>query len=99
MGKLMARKAIEMYEIFDSSEQLKNSGGKKSVYPWHTIPIGKSFTVHKKRITMGALRTLASKTSKRLGKKFRVIEHDNVYEVGRLPDDDKTQLENKGFKI
>ena len=51
-------------------------------------PVGHSFRVKFDEIKENTLRPIVSKANKRLGKKFKVIVHDElqVYEVARLPD-------------
>lgn len=55
-------------------------------YPWNTVPAGKSFAVVRNDIKFNVLRSLASRTGKKLNRKFRVIDHkDNgPYEVAHL---------------
>lgn len=87
-----------MTEFYETSQALLNSkrGGEGFVakYPWRDVPLNKSFIVKdKKSITLDSLRTLAFRTGKRLRKKFKVFEHNECYEVARLPypDDNEQQ--------
>lgn len=76
------------YEFFDSSEKAtttptKTAGVKK--YPWKEVPLGKSFTVPRENIKFNVLRSLASRTGKEVGRKFRVIDHgQGPYEVAHV---------------
>lgn len=75
--------------FFDNSDRAKQPYTRKlfkPTYPWREVPVGKSFPVAKANIKFKTLRSLASKTGKELGKRFRVIEHEgDVYEVACLP--------------
>ena len=77
-------------EFYNSSDKAKNIvRGRKvgeSKYPWVQVPIGKSFTVPRDNIKFDVLRSLASRTGKKLGKFFRVVDHGSgPYEVACLP--------------
>ncbi len=72
-------------KFFDSSPAAKQVLS-RTKYPWTQVPVGKSFPIPKANISLKTLRSLASKTGKDLGKRFRVIDHDGeFYEVARLP--------------
>ena len=75
-------------EIFESSPKIKEvpkKFGKEGKYPWKELKIGQSFAINDKAsITLISLRSLAYKTGERIKVKFRVIEHENCYEVGRV---------------
>ena len=73
-------------QFFDPSEKILNMKAGNPVgvrkYPWAEVPTGKSFTINdKSAIKFKVLRSLASKMGKKLGRKFRVAEHDGCYEV------------------
>lgn len=77
-------------QFFDSSPKAvqmrkgRQPGEKK--YPWSEVPVGKSFVVQRNDIKFEVLRSLASRTGKKLGKKFRVVDHGSgPYEVACLP--------------
>jgi len=54
-----------------------------SKYPWRELGIGQSFAVGKQESKIATLRSHAWKMGKKLGKKFRVIDHgEDGYEVG-----------------
>ena len=57
----------------------------KSVYPWKFLHIGESFAVPFSNCSEMWVRVNASKTGKKLGKKFGVLKHIEycVYEVVR----------------
>lgn len=52
-------------------------------YPWRTMPIGHSFAVSYSETGRASLQTLAYKSGKRMGRKFRVVDHgpEQGYEV------------------
>lgn len=82
--------------FFDNSDRAKQPYTRKlfkPTYPWREVPVGKSFAVPKSNIQFKTLRSLASKTGKELGKRFRVIDHEgNVYEVACLPMDEASAI-------
>lgn len=78
-----------MTEFFDNSSAAvtmrvgRGVGERK--YPWDTVPAGKSFAVVRDDIKFSVLRSLASRTGKKLGRKFRVVDHGSgPYEVAHL---------------
>lgn len=75
-----------MYEIIESSEKLTKFEPRKPKrnYPWEKLKCGQSFAIPKSEIKLETIRPIASKKGKQLGKKFKVVEHDNLYEVGRV---------------
>lgn len=74
------------FTFFDSSDKAKV--GKRVVqrkYPWNEVPAGKSFPVARENTKFNTLRSLASLQGKKLGKRFRVIDHGSgAYEVACL---------------
>lgn len=84
-------------EFFDSSEKALDTKIGRPVgqvkYPWRDVPLGKSFAVNKVDIKFKVLRSLASKQGKKLGRKFRVIDHSgDSYEVAHVPMDEAEAL-------
>lgn len=75
-----------MYEIFKSSEKLAKPEIKKPKrdYPWDILEVGQSFAVNKEDMSLTIARPMCSIQGKLLNKRFRVIEHENVFEFGRL---------------
>ena len=75
-----------MREIFATSEKLKQPAHNlpKHDFPWSTIECGQSFAVQFHEMRLKTLRSLASKKSKLLGRRFKVAVHDEAYEVGRV---------------
>lgn len=55
---------------------------RKYIFPFDLVPLGRTFHVGKDEVkSIEILRTLASRNGKRLGRKFRVIDHTNFFEV------------------
>ena len=79
-----------MYEttkIFVSSDKVKNDTDRRkarSRFPWGILEVGFSFAVPKTEIQWDSLKSLAYKYGKRNDKTFKVVEHDDVYEVARI---------------
>jgi hypothetical protein len=71
-------------EIFTSSPQLTTPKVIKHKYPWNELECGQSFAIPKDKIKLSTLRPMATAKGKRWNKKFKVIEHADVYEVGRV---------------
>lgn len=72
---------------FESSPAMRSAGAlieRKRKYLWQELELGESFPVSHSEIKLGSLVTLAFRTGKRLGKKFRVLDHgpEQGYEVG-----------------
>lgn len=77
------------YRILPSSPEATTEKTKKTThkYPWKTINVGESFLVPPTEVVkFSTLYNSASKMGKKLGKRFRVIQHDIGIEVARLPD-------------
>lgn len=73
-----------------SKKALETKAGNKLIgvpkYPWADVPVGMSFPVPRENIKFNVLRSLASITGKKLGKKFRAIDHgEGPYEVYCVP--------------
>lgn len=83
-------KADEIVFFEPSSKALDNRKGNPKIgeakYPWKTVPVGRSFAVPRENIKLAVLRSLASRTGKALGKKFKVVDHgQGAYEVYHKP--------------
>lgn len=73
------------YEIKKASDKMfieNDSPIGKQKYPWDKLQLTESFTVNKSEVQLNSLLVLASTTGIKQGKRFRVISHDNHYEVG-----------------
>jgi hypothetical protein len=82
------------FAFVDSSERAKTidaDGTKAQIgiekYPWRSLPVGKSFFVDTKEneVKLQTMQSAASRWSKKLNRKFRVIKWPNGIEVARLP--------------
>jgi hypothetical protein len=73
----------ERYPISSSSPKLFQVG-RKYDYPFNSLQIGQSFPIKKDEVKLETLRSIVSKAGKKLEMKFRVISHDECYEVGRI---------------
>lgn len=73
-------------QIFKSSEKLTQIPPKreKRNWPWKELECGQSFSVPIEEIKDITLRPLCSAKGRELGKKFKMIVHEDVYEVGRV---------------
>lgn len=84
------------FEFFESSAKARiDADGKraqiwKEKYPWRSLPEGKSFIINTKTdpVKLQTMQSAASRWSKKLNRKFRVVWHDDteIIEVARLPD-------------
>ena len=77
------------YQVLPSSPQATTEKTKKTThkYPWKILNVGESFLVPPTEVVkFSTLYNSASKMGKKLGKRFRVIQHDIGIEVARLPD-------------
>lgn len=77
----------EQPKIFDSSPKMKNARrGYKRDYPWGKLECGQSFTVPKEDIKLVTLRPMSSNKGREFDppRQFKVVEHDDCYEVGRI---------------
>lgn len=54
-------------------------------YPWKELKVGESFPVDPNDIKLSSLRPFATRMGKKFGKKFRVKDHGESYEVGCIP--------------
>ncbi len=83
------------FPFMDSSERAKTvdaDGARAQIgvekYPWRTLPVDKSFFIDTNisPVKLQTMQSAASRWSKKLNRKFRVIKWDNGIEVARLPD-------------
>ncbi len=69
---------------------------KKHNFPFDTIPLGLSFPVGKhETANLQALRSMACREGTRLGRCFRVIVHENEFEVFYFANRDKKVAPNE----
>lgn len=57
-------------------------------YPWDTMLVGECFRVLPEDMKLKTLKPYAYRMGKRLGKKFKVVDWGNAYEVARQPMND-----------
>jgi hypothetical protein len=74
------------YPIFQSSLKIKEDRrtNVKRNFPWNTIECGQSFAVPLAEMKFITLRSMASVKGKKLHKIFKVVAHNDVYEVARI---------------
>lgn len=86
MDKSMDKSINEQMNVFPSSEVLinKKHKGLKHDWPWTKLECGQSFKVMFDEIKEATLRARCSQKGGELGKKFRMVKHDDCYEVGRV---------------
>ncbi len=74
------------YPIFQSSPKIKEDRRTniKRNFPWNTIDCGQSFAVQLNEMKFITLRAMASVKGKKLHKRFKVVQHEEVYEVARI---------------
>lgn len=87
------------YKIFESSpkakafiESYKDAIGVKeqlrgpNKFPWAAMKIGQSFVVEFDKINKSVLKNLVAQKPKAIGKRFKVIEHEDfkIFEVARI---------------
>ncbi len=70
-------------ETFESSTKLKQIR-KPIDRRWETTEIGRSFSIPLNEANLAALRHKCWVMGKKLGKRFRVVQHETCYEVGRI---------------
>ena len=74
---------FEVKPIFESSDKLKQV--KKPVdRRWETTEVGRSFEIPLSETNLAALRHKCWAMGKKLNRKFRAVQWENCYEVGRL---------------
>ncbi len=89
----------EKIVIVDSSKEImekKNEkAGKNSIYPWQTLIVGRSFIIPPEAgKKYSSIVNLAYRTGKRLGKKFRVMDHgQHGIEVARVENERPIDVE------
>lgn len=74
------------YPIFQSSPKVKEDRrtNVKRDFPWNAISCGQSFAVPLNEMKAQTLRPMCSAYGKKLHKKFKMIVHDDCYEVARI---------------
>lgn len=80
---------MESKQIIQSSERITQDRRKfrnisNRNWPWNLLDCGQSFAVQKDEIKFKTLRSICSIKGKQFGKRFKAVEHDNCYEVGRI---------------
>lgn len=71
-------------QIYNSSPMMKKHKGLKYDWPWRDLECGQSFDVPKTELKFTTLRAMASQKGSELQRKFRVLEHNDHYEIGRI---------------
>lgn len=73
-------------QIFKSSEKLTQIPPKreKRNWPWNKLECGQSFSIPLVEIKPETLRPLCSLKGRELNKRFKMVVHNDVYEVGRV---------------
>ena len=73
-------------EVDSSPAMLSQASDNRKKYPWDTLAIGKSFIVPHSDIKYETLYKYASRMGKKLGKRFKVVNHaaDAIFEVGLI---------------
>jgi hypothetical protein len=74
------------FEIVDSSPQALQDPNEGPKLDFGALQVGKSFKVPFGTMPESSLRSMASRASKKLGRKFRVLIHaeSQAYEVARV---------------
>lgn len=82
----ISNEAMNTRQTFKSSAKAAQSrrSPNKRDWPWDTIECGHSFRVELHEIKPQTLRPICSIKGRELGKKFRMIQHENCYEVARV---------------
>jgi hypothetical protein len=78
-----------MREIHASSPQAMLKKERKTFepkYPWRVLTVGQSFSVQFDEMKEKTLINYAYRMGKKLKKRFRVLKHDNCYEVACIED-------------
>lgn len=84
----LAKSENQQMNIVESSPLMRNKKhrGLKRDWPWQQLECGQSFVVSKDDIKIETLRPMCSQKGRSFNpiRKFRVVEHTNFYEVGRI---------------
>lgn len=74
------------WPIFESSSKINEDRrtNVKRNFPWNIINCGQSFAVPLNEIKIQTLRSQCSVMGKKLHKKFKVVIHNDCYEVARI---------------
>lgn len=76
-------KVAQTFQSSTVGMQPSTRGAKK--YPWETMLVGESFRVFPKDMKLSTLKPYAYRMGKRLGKKFKVVNWGEGFEVCRQP--------------
>lgn len=74
---------VEIFPIFPSSPQLATKKSKHN-FPFKSLECGQSFSIPKEYIKIETLRPMCSLQGKQLRKRFKIVVHEDVFEVGRV---------------
>lgn len=82
------------FEIYPSSDIAKTGerSNKKYQFPFATLTEGQSLQIPVGTISIQVLRTTAQRAGKKLGVKFRVVNHGSVFEVAHMGKRDADQV-------
>lgn len=73
----------KLSEIFESSPKLKQV--RQLDRRWETVEVGQSFAIPlEAHVSLNNLRSKCWAMGKKLNKRFRVVQHETCYEVGRI---------------
>lgn len=74
------------WPIFQSSSKANEDRrtNVKRDFPWNKLECGQSFAVPKSEMKAQTLRPMCSAYGKKLHRKFKMIIHDDTYEVARI---------------
>lgn len=69
--------------MFEPSPEIQKNNTPTSKFPWKDLQPGKSWVIQYHEVTLGTLKSMASRYGKKLGRKFKVRDHGKVvgYEV------------------
>lgn len=70
--------------IFPSSVKLMTNAKLDCLEDLQKLEIGESLALEREIGTLSGIRVKLSRVGKRLNKKFRIVDHGDVYEVGRI---------------
>lgn len=70
-------------QIYPSTPLMSKSRSKHN-FPWNELECGQSFRVPVSYMKKESLRAMCSMKGGELRKKFRLVAHDDHYEIGRI---------------
>ena len=74
---------FEVKDVFPASDKLRQV--RKIDRRWETIDVWQSFTIPlDAHVSLNNLRSKCWAMGKKLNKRFRVVQHETCYEVGRI---------------